>query len=125
MKPWANPKGYLNVNLATPDRKLPRRFQVHRLVMLAFVGDSKQEVRHLDGDPGNNRLSNLAYGTSSVNQHDSVAHGTHRSARVTHCKWGHPYDEVNTYRYTNAKGQEARDCRICRHNRSANRKRKR
>src|SRR5690348_870301 len=49
---------------------------VHHLVLLAFVGPRPQgqEIRHLDGDPGNNRLSNLAYGSTSENAYDRVAH---------------------------------------------------
>lgn len=37
---------------------------VHRLVLAAFVGPCPDgmEVRHLDGDPANNSLGNLAYG---------------------------------------------------------------
>lgn len=37
--------------------------------------------------------------------------------RKTHCKWGHPYDEVNTYHYTtvrNGRTHTCRGCRICR-----------
>jgi HNH endonuclease/NUMOD4 motif len=51
---------------------------VHKLVMLSFVGvcpDGK-EVRHLDGNVNNNKLSNLAYGTPKENQADRILHGT-------------------------------------------------
>lgn len=42
---------------------------VHQLVALAFLGPCPpgQEVRHLDGDPLNNRADNLAYGTRTEN----------------------------------------------------------
>ena len=42
---------------------------VHRLVALTFLGPCPegQEVRHLDGNPQNNRLGNLAYGTRTEN----------------------------------------------------------
>lgn len=42
---------------------------VHRLVALAFLGPCPegQEVRHLDGNPQNNRADNLAYGTRAQN----------------------------------------------------------
>lgn len=51
---------------------------VHQLVMHAFVGSQAKgiEVRHLDGVPTNNRLSNLAYGTKSDNMQDAIRHGT-------------------------------------------------
>lgn len=54
-----------------------RVFRVHRLVMLAFVGECPQghEVRHLDGDSSNAALANLAYGTRSENARDTVRHG--------------------------------------------------
>ena len=42
---------------------------VHSLVALTFIGPcpSGQEVRHLDGNPLNNRVDNLAYGTRGEN----------------------------------------------------------
>lgn len=33
------------------------------------------ETRHLDGDPGNNALSNLCWGTRQENAQDKVRHG--------------------------------------------------
>ena len=33
-------------------------------------------VRHLDGDPTNNRVGNLAWGTQADNMADAVRHGT-------------------------------------------------
>ena len=45
---------------------------VHVLVALAFLGPRPdgQDVRHLDGNPKNNRLDNLAYGTRAENIYD-------------------------------------------------------
>lgn len=42
---------------------------VHQLVAMTFHGPRPegQEVRHLDGDPQNNRADNLAYGTRTEN----------------------------------------------------------
>lgn len=42
---------------------------VHKLVALAFLGPCPdgQEVRHLDGDPLNNRVDNLEYGSRTEN----------------------------------------------------------
>ena len=42
---------------------------VHKLVASTFLGQcpSGQEVRHLDGNPQNNNVSNLAYGTRAEN----------------------------------------------------------
>jgi hypothetical protein len=51
---------------------------VHRLVLEAFVGPCPEgmECRHLDGDPANNRLENLRWGTHRENAADQVRHGT-------------------------------------------------
>ena len=58
---------------------------VHHLVAEAFIGPRPDgmEVRHLDGDPTNNCLDNLAYGTSAENSADCIAHGnTNRGTRM-------------------------------------------
>lgn len=67
-------KKYKRVLLRHPDRQRT----VHRLVLEAFVGSCPEgcEVRHLDGDPGNNKLDNLAWGTKAENEADKVKHGT-------------------------------------------------
>ena len=105
--------GHVDVHISGPGGK-SRPF-VHRLVMEAFVGPKPPglETRHLDGDPTNNRLSNLRYGTVSENQLDSVRHGTHVEARKTHCPKGHPYDEQNTRWYRKPNGGRGRRCRAC------------
>lgn len=53
-------------------------FQVHRLVMLAFVGPCPDglEVCHNDGNSLNNHISNLRYDTRSNNHKDKYLHGT-------------------------------------------------
>ncbi len=50
---------------------------VHRLVARAFLGEpsSDQEVRHLDGNPRNNCLTNIAWGTKKENRRDRSLHG--------------------------------------------------
>lgn len=50
---------------------------VHTLVMLTFIGPRPKglDIRHLDGDPKNNRLANLAYGTRSENIKDAINTG--------------------------------------------------
>jgi len=52
---------------------------IHRLVLFAFVGpppSEKHECCHNDGDPSNNNLSNLRWGTKKENQADRKVHGT-------------------------------------------------
>jgi hypothetical protein len=47
---------------------------VHRLVLTAFVGPQQktQVVRHLNDDPLDNWLDNLAYGTHEENKQDQI-----------------------------------------------------
>ena len=59
--------GYLRVNLSVGEKR--KILRIHTLVMLAFVGSRPENelVRHLDGNPKNNRLDNLMYGGSRAN----------------------------------------------------------
>jgi len=52
---------------------------VHRLVLETYIGKCPigYECRHLDGNPKNNRLKNLCWGTRSENSKDAIKHGTH------------------------------------------------
>jgi hypothetical protein len=57
-----------------------RSVYVHRLVVLAFMQaeiSPGMEVCHCDGNPKNNRVSNLRVDTHKSNVQDTVAHGTH------------------------------------------------
>ena len=109
LSPVATDFGHLVVGLYKDGKSSHAR--VHRLVMLAFVGlcPEGEEVCHYDGDPANNRLSNLRYDTRSGNFLDSVRHGTHRNTRKTHCPRGHEYTAANT-----RMEQGRRRCRTCR-----------
>lgn len=84
----------------------------HALVAETFHGPRPEglEVRHLDGNPANNRPENLRYGTPVENALDRVEHGHDWNARKTHCTRNHPYDEANTYF---APGTGHRQCRAC------------
>jgi hypothetical protein len=87
---------------------------VHRLVCETFHGPrplSTSQVRHLDGNPANNREGNLKWGSLSENTLDSVAHGTHHLARRETCPQGHPYDKQNTYRAPS--NPRSRKCKVC------------
>lgn len=57
--------------------------RVHRLVLEAFSGKNMKDmiVRHLNGNPSDNRLENLRWGTNSENVRDSIAHGTYRPGK--------------------------------------------
>ena len=75
-KPAQHPDGHLTMSLCQDGAQ--RTMQVHQLVLISFVGDPEpgQECRHLDGDPANNALYNLRWGTSAENSADSIRHGT-------------------------------------------------
>ena len=68
--------GYLVVTVKRLGRKAPE--YVHRLVGEGFWGapQSGQIIRHLDGNPSNNKPQNLRWGTYTENNHDMVGHGT-------------------------------------------------
>lgn len=93
-----------------------RRF-IHQLVLEAFVGPRPpgMESLHGDGNPANNHVANLRWGTTAENRQDSIRHGTHKETRKTHCPQGHAYDEANTR--VNERGH--RMCRACNRYKSA------
>lgn len=107
--------GYLRVRLCGPNGA--RGFSVHRLVLDAFVGPlpsgpDRMVSRHLDGDPANNRLDNLAYGTQGENIRDAVVHGTHAMSSKDSCAHGHQFTPENIYTLPSRPG--VRYCRECR-----------
>lgn len=55
-----------------------KMFSPHKLVLLAFKGPPAegQMGLHNDGDPWNNRVENLRWGTCKENYADAVKHGT-------------------------------------------------
>lgn len=70
------PKGYVVVGIRVGSVR-SRPVGIHQLVADAFIGlrPDGQQVRHLDGNPGNNAASNLAYGTVQDNANDRKRHG--------------------------------------------------
>lgn len=86
---------------------------VHTLVLLAFVGERPEnmECLHKDGNPRNNRLDNLRWGTPSENNLDIVAHGNHHGLNKTHCPRGHLLVEPNLIRCQLKTGR--RECLAC------------
>lgn len=75
MKPGTRGKGYKCVALTDKNRSTTQ--SIHKLVCLAFHGapNGKTEVAHADGDPANNRASNLRWATSKENHADKARHG--------------------------------------------------
>lgn len=69
--------GHLRASLRT-DQGVRCNFLIHRLILLTFIGECPDgcECRHLDGNPTNNRLDNLCWGTRQENHADKNRHGT-------------------------------------------------
>lgn len=87
LQSFPNNKRYLRVDLCKDGQRDCR--QVHRLVLETFIGlcPEGMECRHLDGNPQNNRLDNLQWGTASENQRDRIIHGTSNRG-LTHINQG-------------------------------------
>lgn len=70
-----NRKGYYRIGLYKGDKQI--KMFVHRLVLETFIGPCPEgmEARHLDGDPQNNYVENLAWGTCVENRYDRIKHG--------------------------------------------------
>ncbi|HZU63322.1 MAG TPA: HNH endonuclease [Novosphingobium sp.] len=80
----AGGQSYRSVVLRRNGRSFTK--SVHRLVGLAFLPNPTGEhlqIRHLNGDPSDNRMVNLAWGTASQNAMDRRAHGNETAAKIT------------------------------------------
>lgn len=86
--PFIRPNGYAQVILYRDGRR--RRFGVHQLVALAFLGPKpspQYEVAHLDGQRLNNHVSNLAWLLHSENERHKDLHGTRlRGSQIGNAK---------------------------------------
>lgn len=73
LKPDRQKSGHLRIHLGWKCRRL-----IHHLVLESFVGSRPDgmECRHLNGNPGDNRLANLCWGTKKQNSDDRDRHGT-------------------------------------------------
>lgn len=77
LRPWKTSKGYLTVSVYDGHNHKTNK-NIHRLVAKAFIGSppvGKKEIRHLDGNPANNYVYNLAWGNGDENRADMVRHG--------------------------------------------------
>lgn len=102
------PRGYPQVNLHKDGKRAST--PVHQLVAMAYLGPypEGQEVRHLDGNPGNPNLSNLRYGTPSENYEDARKHGTY-SHGERHGKSTVTADDVREIRRLRREGRYLRE----------------
>lgn len=69
---------YRSVDLYETNTKR-KTVQVHKIVLETFVGKCPEgmQCRHLDGNPANNHVSNLCWGTVQQNAIDRKKHGKH------------------------------------------------
>lgn len=77
LKLHTDENGYINVVLCK--NSVCRRHRMHRLLMIAFKyipNYIEMDVRHIDGNPSNNDLNNLSWGTHAENMQDKKVHGT-------------------------------------------------
>lgn len=89
MRLYTDPAGRPRINLWLGGRYY--RKKVHRLVLEAFVGPCppEKECAHINGNPSDNRVSNLAWVTHAENESHKKIHGTDNvgernpSARLT------------------------------------------
>jgi hypothetical protein len=65
LKPATCKWGYLYLTLSKNGK--PKKFKIHRLIMLTFHGASELHVNHIDGVKTNNNFLNLEYCTRSEN----------------------------------------------------------
>ena len=88
LMPFIRRNGYAQVILHQGGRR--RRFGVHQLVALAFLGPKpspQHEVAHLDGQRLNNHVSNLAWLLHSENERHKDLHGTRlRGSQIGNAK---------------------------------------
>ena len=111
LKPRVSKGGYLVVWLYNDGAR--REQPTSRLVCAAWHGPCPpdMECRHLDDDKTNNTPENLCWGTRSENTYDKIRNGRHPMAAKTHCKRGHAFDEVNTYRNPATGSRRCRKCK--------------
>jgi hypothetical protein len=76
LTPFIDSNGYLYVNLGDGVKR--KKWAIHRLVLLSFVGKSQQKMIacHSDGNKLNNSLLNLRWDSYKENYADSVKHQT-------------------------------------------------
>ena len=99
--------GYTSLELRRADGARVKVW-THRAILMAFRGlpGPGQEARHLDGNPANNHIDNLAWGTKAENAADKVRHGTaaigrrHGMAKLTE-------DDVREIRLRKAAGDSS------------------
>lgn len=89
-----------------------KSWKVHRVICETFHGPPPSRlhvVRHLNGNPSDNRPDNLKWGTRKENAQDLKDHGRDFNLKKTECPQGHPYEGDNLY-ITKGGGRACREC---------------
>jgi len=83
LKLTVNSDGYFCVGLSLQEKS--KVYTIHTLMLTTYVGPrlGDQVCRHLNGNPLDNRLTNLTWGTQKENMADSVKHKTRYRAQGT------------------------------------------
>lgn len=113
LKATLSGKGYRKVGLHKESGSKASQRNLHVLVLETFVGPRPEGmvVRHLNGDPADNRITNLAWGTPTQNSQDMLDHGRNKKAAQTHCNYGHVLLNPNLAQHKTAQGH--RKCKAC------------
>ena len=80
LKMWQDKDGYLTFNVYWNGGSKPLNLKAHVVVCTVFHGprpSDRPEVRHVNGNPADNRASNLRWATPAENARDKLRHGTH------------------------------------------------
>lgn len=87
-----NKLGYMVTTIRRNDGDTSPKY-VHRLILEAFYGPATgMQCCHCDGNPSNNRISNLRWDTPKGNAGDTLQHGTRvlgekcRTSKLTDCQ---------------------------------------
>ena len=110
MSPYPRPRGgYLIVNIFKNGGR--KKVFVHVLVLETFRGKRPPGLhcRHLDGNPRNNRLENLVWGTPKENAADRERHGTNRGGRKLKSGGNLSYEIASLIRDACASGRTQKD----------------
>lgn len=103
--------GHVKVSLWRDNRETTAH--VHTLVAEAFIGPRPEGMYacHNNGDPTDNRVGNIRWGSPSSNSYDKRAHGTDHKVNRTHCPRGHELVQPNLEPAKSRMGH--RSCRAC------------
>ncbi|MGH1111211.1 MULTISPECIES: HNH endonuclease [Bacillus cereus group] len=90
--------GYYKVTLTNNGKQ--KNYQVHRLLALAFIPnpENKPSINHIDGNKGNNTLSNLEWATQSENSQHAYDNNLNSLHGESHYKSKLTEDDVKWIR---------------------------